>query len=117
MRMSMHVIISLIPIPIGMCNPLCRFISSFGEDKFTAMDVNRTDVVDIVLVRSFVKAMSPTAGDAQVSWCGRSWATNGIGRSLGLFTISMNMSCIARMLVRDFVEAESSAAGDAQVCC
>lgn len=39
---------------------------TFGEDKFSAMDVKRTDVVDIVLVRSFVKAMSPGVNDVQV---------------------------------------------------
>eukprot|EP00878_Enallax_costatus_P005108 GHUV01005370.1.p1 GENE.GHUV01005370.1~~GHUV01005370.1.p1 ORF type:complete len:604 (+),score=218.67 GHUV01005370.1:107-1918(+) len=53
-----------------LCKEICRinkFISNFGEDKFTAMDVNRTDKVDIVLVRSFVKTMSPGVGDAQVS--------------------------------------------------
>lgn len=47
--------------------PASRFIASFGEEKFAGMDVHRSGIVNIVLVRSFVKAMSPAASDAQVS--------------------------------------------------
>ncbi|KAF6252515.1 hypothetical protein COO60DRAFT_518967 [Scenedesmus sp. NREL 46B-D3] len=44
-----------------------KFIASFGEERFAAMDTQRSGIVRVVLVRSFVKAMSPTAIDAQVS--------------------------------------------------
>jgi hypothetical protein len=46
--------------------PHPRFIASFGEERFAAMDAQRSGIVGVVLVRGFVKAMSPTANDAQV---------------------------------------------------
>jgi hypothetical protein len=45
---------------------LRRFIASFGDERFAAMDAQRSGIVSVVLVRSFVKAMSPAANDAQV---------------------------------------------------
>lgn len=46
--------------------PAVRFIASFAEDRFGAMDVQHAGRVDVVPVRAFVKAMSPGASDAQV---------------------------------------------------
>jgi hypothetical protein len=45
---------------------LRRFIASFGDERFVAMDAHRSGIVSVVLARSFVKAMSPAANDAQV---------------------------------------------------
>jgi hypothetical protein len=53
-------------VAVGAAVPTCRFIISLAEDKFAAMDVQRSGKVGVVLVRSFVKAMSPGASDAQV---------------------------------------------------
>jgi hypothetical protein len=47
-----------------------RFISAFGEDRFTSLDVQRCGRLAIVAVRGFVKAVSPGASDAQVCVCG-----------------------------------------------
>lgn len=44
----------------------CRHIITFGEDRFTAMDVQRSGKINIVAVRSFVKSMCPGVSDAQV---------------------------------------------------
>jgi hypothetical protein len=38
----------------------------FGDDRFTAMDVQRSGKINIVAVRGFVKSMCPSVGDAQV---------------------------------------------------
>lgn len=39
---------------------------TFGEDRFTAMDVQRSGKIGVVAVRTFVKSMSPGVNDAQV---------------------------------------------------
>jgi hypothetical protein len=44
----------------------CRYIVTFGEDRFTAMDVQRSGKIGVVAVRTFVKSMSPGVSDAQV---------------------------------------------------
>ncbi|WIA33826.1 hypothetical protein OEZ86_006935 [Tetradesmus obliquus] len=44
-----------------------KFIASFGEERFAALDAQRCGIVSVVLARGFVKAMSPAATDAQVS--------------------------------------------------
>lgn len=49
-----------------------RFIITFGEDRFTAVDVQRSGKINIVAVRSFVKSMSPSATDSQVG-CMTAW--------------------------------------------
>jgi len=49
-----------------------RFIITFGEDRFTAVDVQRSGKINIVAVRSFVKSMSPSATDSQVG-CLTAW--------------------------------------------
>lgn len=43
-----------------------RFIITFGEDRFVAMDVQRSGKLNVVAARGFVKNMSPGASDAQV---------------------------------------------------
>lgn len=50
-----------------------RYIVTFAEDRFTAMDVQRSGKINVVAVRSFVKSMSPGVNDAQVGLrcCGR----------------------------------------------
>lgn len=48
---------------------LRRYIVTFAEDRFTAMDVQRSGKINVVAVRSFVKSMSPGVSDAQVGFC------------------------------------------------
>lgn len=43
-----------------------RYIINFGEDKFSAMDAQRSGKINVVAARTFVKSTSPNVSDAQV---------------------------------------------------